>query len=411
MQKFKILVAPTHYIIDQKNNGSEIGWAYNIYKGLVNTNKISFHFVTGFFRGEKDGRVIDLKIFDPNLLDVSVTKVFEFYLKCGYASMKKIMTSDIDLIHHILPFTIGKSFNISLLISGKPYILGPIQLPLTVLDDDLNTKNIRSFDSGKKSIADRTVLLIVGMMSYILKLLSLRTLQKANTVISVDQKTKNYLINYCGVKTENITIINPGVHISSYLGNERKYLPKTKLKLITVSLLIKRKAIDNILKAVKEASINGIDLELIVVGDGPQKEKLEILAKEMGISKQVTFVGFVENHNISSYLKNADIFISMSRSESWGQMYIEAMCNGLVVLSTRNGGSESIIKDGKTGILIPVDNISLCSKALANLFNGKYDINKMSKNTLQEVLKYDYNDSVIPQYYKIYKKYIDIYDK
>ena len=95
---------------------------------------------------------------------------------------------------------------------------------------------------------------------------------------------------------------------------------------------------------------------LRLVGDGPLKNELEVLAKKLNIEDKVVFTGEVDSDSVRKEMLNADVFVFPSRSETFGVALIEAMSCGLPVVSTACGGPEEIVDDN-TGILVEPENV------------------------------------------------------
>ena len=131
------------------------------------------------------------------------------------------------------------------------------------------------------------------------------------------------------------------------------------------------------------------------------------MVKKLSLEDYVVFEGFIENSKIQQYYKKAHIFISMSRAESWGQMYLEAMACGLPIITTKNIGSDAIIKNGEFGYLIGQENTNDLAKKIIYLIENPEYIIAFGERAYQEVKrKYDWDNCIIPQYLDIHQKLI-----
>lgn len=93
------------------------------------------------------------------------------------------------------------------------------------------------------------------------------------------------------------------------------------------------------------------NLELHIVGSGPEMKNLQILVKKLGISDNITFHGNLNRMEVFKILSDSDIFALSSDYETFGVVIIEAMAYGVPVVSTRCGGPEGIIVNHKLGVL------------------------------------------------------------
>lgn len=113
-----------------------------------------------------------------------------------------------------------------------------------------------------------------------------------------------------------------------------------------------------------------IKAHLLVVGDGPLRQELEMQAARMGISSQVTFVGRVSDKELPAYYGAADIFVlpACERSEAFGLVQVEAMSSGLPVISTELGtGTSYVNKHMESGLVVPPKDPEALSQAINRL--------------------------------------------
>ena len=114
--------------------------------------------------------------------------------------------------------------------------------------------------------------------------------------------------------------------------------------LITTSRLVHKNAVDDVIRALPRMPEN---VKFIVLGTGPDEEKLRMLAKKEGVTRRVVFVGHVSHEELPLYLHASDIFIRASRSEGMGNSFVEAMAAGVPVIATQEGGLSDFIFDEK----------------------------------------------------------------
>lgn len=130
-------------------------------------------------------------------------------------------------------------------------------------------------------------------------------------------------------------------------------LPTERNDLITLGTLEYRKNQRYALEIVQAAAQLGRTLSLSVVGEGPDRENLEKLARELNIEKQIRFMGFVSN--AAALMLKHRACMHVARMESFGIVLIEAMSRGLPVFAPAAGGMPEVFEDGVEGRLIPLD--------------------------------------------------------
>jgi glycosyltransferase involved in cell wall biosynthesis len=138
--------------------------------------------------------------------------------------------------------------------------------------------------------------------------------------------------------------------------------------IVTVGNLIPLKRMDRLLAGFSKFLQKHQNSELIVLGDGPERIRLQKLATELNLDDKVIFKGMCTRMEISGVLEDTSCFILISSSETFGVAYIEALACGVPVIATTCGGPEGFVHEGN-GILIPVDD----EKALLEAMNTMYD--------------------------------------
>lgn len=106
-------------------------------------------------------------------------------------------------------------------------------------------------------------------------------------------------------------------------------------------------------------------LRLVIIGDGELMPELKAQVANAGLSEQIILAG--QRHNVSELLPALDIFALPSQTEGVSIALLEACATGLAVLATRVGGNQEIIEDGRTGLLVPVDNNDALAAGLRQL--------------------------------------------
>jgi glycosyltransferase involved in cell wall biosynthesis len=131
---------------------------------------------------------------------------------------------------------------------------------------------------------------------------------------------------------------------------------------ITVGRLAHEKDHDTLLRAFA-ITRRRLKARLVLVGQGPLREELKALARELGISDSVVFAGWQENP--FAWMANADLFVLSSRFEGFGNVVIEAMACGLPVVSTDcPSGPSEILANGEAGVLVPVADVHAMADAI-----------------------------------------------
>jgi glycosyltransferase involved in cell wall biosynthesis len=170
--------------------------------------------------------------------------------------------------------------------------------------------------------------------------------RQADRVIVPSQYLANWIVKW-GVPTERIAVIYNAAEIPD--GVEPLPIPlKTPIKAVTVGRLIPLKQVDRLIEALREIP----ELGLVVVGDGPERPRLERIAQELGVSGRVYFAGQRSKKETLSLMAACDFFVLNSTHEGLPHAILEAMALGLPVIATAVGGTPEVVRDGETGVLV-----------------------------------------------------------
>lgn len=164
--------------------------------------------------------------------------------------------------------------------------------------------------------------------------------------------------------------------------------------LVTTSRLTKKNGVDDVIRALERLPEK---VKFLVVGVGEDELKLKTLAQECGVRKRVWFSGFVDQKDIPVFLRVSDIFIRASRSEGFGNSFIEAMAAGLPVIATPVGGITDFIDDRETGLFACPDNPKSIVEAVNEIIENRILREKISyAGSVRVRERYDW-DVVVPQ--------------
>ncbi|WP_234394461.1 glycosyltransferase [Thermococcus piezophilus] len=122
------------------------------------------------------------------------------------------------------------------------------------------------------------------------------------------------------------------------------------------------------------------DVRAIVVGDGPERERLMMMAKALNLKKNVVFTGFLPYERVIALMKASKVFVLPSRREGFGMVVLEAMASGLpvVTLNTPMNAARFLVENGRGGVVVEENKFG---RALMSLLVGEALRRKMGKRT------------------------------
>jgi len=143
-----------------------------------------------------------------------------------------------------------------------------------------------------------------------------------------------------------------------------------------------------------------IPSKLMMIGEGPEREKAEQLCTELNIENKVVFLG--NSNEVNKILCFSDLFLLPSETESFGLSALEAMASGVPVVSSNSGGLPEVNINGVSGFLSPVGDIKNMSQNAIHILKNKTDLEVFKKGAKSTALKFDIHQ-IVPAYEEIYK--------
>lgn len=406
----KIIIAPAHYVLDSENSGSEFYWAYMLYKTLSDSHENSFLFVTGGIRGIQDSRVSTLKIFSPSLLNLNIFKIIYFHLKLTLVSIKLVAKEKPQVFHHFLPFTVGRSFSIPIILRlAKKRIIGPMFYANEISDSDVVKSNARLTPGVEASWLKEGIFkvsenFILRIFKSIFKWLFIKSISNADKIIAPTAAVEKQLIVDYPFASEKIVRINLGVDTKIFNINKAAFKDKKIINFVSVGLLIGRKRFDRLLEIFALVAKAVPNVRLLVAGDGPEKRALKALAENLKVTSKTEFLGFVKHNDMPQIYSQGHIFLSLSNSEQLGQMYLEAMACGLPIVATKNIGSIECVTEGTTGYLFDENEKAAMVSAIVKMVSDEEALDRMSINSRKRAEEqYCFEEITTRSYLKLYE--------
>ena len=161
------------------------------------------------------------------------------------------------------------------------------------------------------------------------------------------------------------------------------------LRVVTVARLSAEKGLDDLLTAAALARDAGTAIDVTLVGDGPEREALGLLASELGIAEQVHFAGFVGTRpQLVEALDQGDVFVLPSRSEGLPHSIVEAMARGLPAVATAIGGLPELLGEG-SGIILPPQDPQALADVLIDLSRDRARLDELSARSVERVRRFE----------------------
>jgi glycosyltransferase involved in cell wall biosynthesis len=204
--------------------------------------------------------------------------------------------------------------------------------------------------------------LVTPQRSRLYHLLLRITLARADSITS-DAETMSQRILRYGVPAERLLTVPLGVNLHLFNAMGRDW-PDCGGQLISTRHLLPNTNLQTVLRAVAQARDKIDGLHLAVVGEGPERPRLQALARQVSLDRSVTWQGAVEHEHLPAFLRQADLYLAVTLSDSTSVSLLEAMaCGALPIVSDLHANREWI-EPGINGLLVPPNDAQSLAEAL-----------------------------------------------
>jgi N-acetyl-alpha-D-glucosaminyl L-malate synthase BshA len=232
------------------------------------------------------------------------------------------------------------------------------------------------------------------------------SINKSDAVTAVSQSLKDETLKLFDIKNE-IDVIPNFIETNKSKSHSvpcfRSAMANENEKIIThISNFRSVKRIPDVIKVFNEIQ-KKIPAKLMMVGEGPEKEKAESLCDELGIDDKVIFFG--NSNEIDAILCFSDLFLLPSETESFGLAALEAMACAVPVISSNSGGLSEVNKHGFSGYLSNVGDVDDMAFNALRIISHQETLDKFKNNALEIANNFDIKN-ILPLYEDLYKKVV-----
>ena len=312
-----------------------------------------------------------------------------------YKAYKKVR-NEVKIIHHCEKFQVGKGYNLIPILSDttdKALIIGPIQLPHKVFEDDFLAGS-----EGFKNIFKKVIHKNKNISNRVFSFLFKKTIEYADKVIVPNEEVKKELSNY--VSSSKIEIIKYGVHLSMY--RKHKYEADEKnYDIIYAGSALERKGVKYLLEAITSIK-KQFPVKLHLLSNGYKIEEYKKISKDLEITENVVFHGILEKDKYLELLSKSRLLCLPTLSEGYSWTILDAMCLGVPVVTTYECRCSELFEDGDIGLRVKPEDSNALAESILKLFDNLELCQRFSENGLGKREKFDYA-KVIPKYEELYE--------
>jgi len=228
------------------------------------------------------------------------------------------------------------------------------------------------------------------------------TINQSDAVTAVSESLKEDTYQFFDIK-KDIEVIPNFIDPSLYRFAEdielrAQFAEKDEVIITHISNFRKVKRVDDVIR-IFEGVQQQLSAKLLMVGDGPELHQVKNLARELGISDKVFFLG--KSKRIEQITSISDVFLLPSETESFGLVALEAMASGVAVVSSNVGGLPEVNIDGITGFLNEVGDIEGMIASVLTILKDKDALARFKTNALEHSQKFELN-KIVPVYENLY---------
>ncbi len=233
------------------------------------------------------------------------------------------------------------------------------------------------------------------------------SINQSDFVTSVSESLKRDTLKLFKIKNEIEVIPNfielEKNHEDQSIPCRRSVMATSNQKILThISNFRKVKRIPDVIDIFYKIQ-QKLDVKLMMVGDGPEKEKAELLCEKLGISNKVIFFG--NSNEVDQILSYSDLFLLPSETESFGLAALEAMAWGVPVISSNSGGLPEVNFEGLSGYLSNVGDTDDMAQKAISILEDENQLQLFKKNALEVAKQFDIKN-ILPLYESLYEKAI-----
>lgn len=223
----------------------------------------------------------------------------------------------------------------------------------------------------------------------------------ARTVICISGRVQEIL--KAGTPAETCsTVVHNGVNPSLFSPRPDE-VGQFDPEILIVGNLLPSKGHELVLRALGNLRPSFPQLRCRIIGEGPDRAQLETLARNLGIERQVQFVGRQNRTEVAEAMRRCSVFVLPSRNEGLGCVYLEAMSCGKPVIACRGQGIDEVIEHGANGWLIPVEGLEQLVQGLSALLGSselRARIGMAARQTVLEKLTLSYQAQHLARIYR-----------
>ena len=230
------------------------------------------------------------------------------------------------------------------------------------------------------------------------------SINNSDVVTTVSKSLKEDTLRLFNIK-KDIKVINNFIELDKYPEHTAEECQRASLAspdekiIVHVSNFRPVKRLEDVVLVFKKI-LEKTPAKLLLVGEGPEREKVDILVKKLNIRNKVLFLG--NSQEVNKILCYADLFLLPSKTESFGLSALEAMAAKTPVISSNTGGLPEVNVNGVTGFLSDVGDVETMANNALKIFKDTATLEQFKQNAFEHAKTFEL-ENILPQYESVYR--------
>ena len=214
-----------------------------------------------------------------------------------------------------------------------------------------------------------------------------------------------------GCPEEKIIVHHMGVELDKFTFLPRGTRDDQAINVLTIARFVEKKGVEYGIRAVAKVLSSCPDIHYVIIGDGPLRDNIQKLIRDLKLEGKIELVGWKSQDEIVALMREADILLAPSVTSVDGDqegipvVLMEALAQGLPVLSTQHSGIPELVRDGESGYLVPERDVDALSDKLLVLSNERdrwQDMGMAGRKYIEEEFNiYSLNSSLVRTYERL----------
>ena len=337
--------------------------------------------ISRYFRVVNRIAVRDGNVNWPVLQAFSYPVYAEFNRRVFRTFRNAVLDGAYDVVHVFSPILPRYPVKLIEACRSTPFILGPVNggLPYPPGFGDIARKEF-----GRLRFLRTLSRVIPGYRS---------TYERADKLLAGSSDTLAMLRQLFDIRDDRVELFHENGVVASLFGERSQRNSDTPLRLLFVGRLVPYKCADVVVDALSRVA-PALHVTLSIVGDGPERRRLEDQIRRLGLTSRVSFAGWITQDQIVEFYRRADIFCFPSIREFGGAVVLEAMAAGLPCIVSDHGGIAEYVTEESGFRIFPVSREDLCRQMalhIETLARSEELRRRMSSAAIERALGFEWN--------------------